>query len=255
VWGEGQAAIPAAALSAEDVDLIDRLAARGEVRMHLQLESQTLPPADSFNVIADWPGRELSNEVVVVSGHLDSWDLGTGATDDGVGVAAAAGVIDVLKTLGLHARRTIRFVAWTDEELGSKGAAAYAKSLPEPLATHCAAIEEDTGAGAPLGYRAAIPLAAMADLAPLNVALAPLHATVAEHTDGSVGADIDALRRAGVPSFEPLTDTRHYFDLHHTAADTLDKVNPADLRAQVATMSLMAYVLAESPTCIGRAAK
>jgi Iap family predicted aminopeptidase len=107
-WKDKQAPIPAAALSAEDADLVERLAGRGPVKMKLVIGAHQLQDADSFNVIADWPGTELPDEIVVVSGHLDSWDLGTGATDDGIGVAAAAGVIQVLQQLNLHARRTVR---------------------------------------------------------------------------------------------------------------------------------------------------
>ena len=116
-----QAPIPAAALAAEDADLILRLAAHGAVSMKLWLTPVTLPNADSFNVIADWPGTERPNEYVIVSGHLDSWDLGTGATDDGVGVISAAGVLQVLQQLQLHARRSIRFIGWADEENGGHG--------------------------------------------------------------------------------------------------------------------------------------
>ena len=125
IWKDKQAPIPAAALAAEDADLIVRLAARGPVSMKLLLTPQALPDADSFNVIADWPGTELPNEYVVVSGHLDSWDLGTGATDDGIGAMAAAGVIQVLQQLNLHPRRTIRFIGWANEENGGRGSQAY----------------------------------------------------------------------------------------------------------------------------------
>jgi carboxypeptidase Q len=247
VWREKQQPIPAAALSAEDADLIARLAAQGPVSMKLLLTARMLPDADGANVIADWPGSERPNEYVVVSGHLDSWDLATGATDDGVGVMAAAGVIQVLHQLNLHAKRTIRFIAWANEENGGRGHAAYFDSVKDSVASHVGAIESDSGAGRSLGLMASVtPQSAMA-LQPVLTALAPIGATAFERRDGELGSDIDPLQQVGVPGFAPLVDTRHYFDYHHTAADTLDKVDPASLNSQVATMAVLAYYLAQLP--------
>ena len=251
-WRDGQAPIPAAALSAEDADLIERLASTGPVSMQLVLTPQTLPDADSANVIADWPGRESPGEVVIVSGHLDSWDLATGATDDGVGVMAAAGVIAVLRELDLHPRRTIRFIAWTNEENGGRGAKAYAESVRDALGSQVAAIESDEGAGRSLGILAAVAEESLAALKPVVAALAPIGATALTRRTGEVGADIAPLQAGGVPGFAPLVDARHYFDYHHTAADTLDKVNPENLRTQVATMAVLAYFLAELPSPLPR---
>jgi hypothetical protein len=246
MWSAQQAPIPAAALAAEDADLLERLSARGPVRLALVLTPQTLPDARSANVIADWPGREKPEEIVIVSGHLDSWDLGTGATDDGVGVIGAAAVVEVLQRLGLHARRTIRFVGWASEESGSQGAKAYMEALGDAHATHVAVIESDSGAGHALGIEAAVTRETLATLQPLAAVLAPLGAGLLERADHEVGADIAALQELGVPGFAPLVDTRHYFDYHHTYADTLDKVDPANLRSQVATMAVLAYFLADS---------
>jgi hypothetical protein len=245
VFGNGVAAIPAAALAAEDADLIVRLAARGPVSVRLLLTPQTLPDADSFNVIADWPGREQPDEVVIVSGHLDSWDLGTGAHDDGAGVMAAASVIEVLRQLDLHAKRTIRFIAWTNEESSGRGAAAYFASVKGSLATQVAAIESDIGGGRSLGLEAAVTHASMPLLKPVVEALRPIGATALDRADGGVGSDIGPLQAAGVPGFAPLVDARHYFDYHHSPADTLDKVEPEGLRTQAATMAVLAYFLAE----------
>lgn len=245
VFAKGQAAIPAAALAAEDADRIVRLAARGPVALHLLLTPQTLPDADSYNVIADWPGREKPDEVVIVSGHLDSWDLASGAIDDGAGVMAAAGVIDALRQLGLHARRTIRFVAWTNEENGRRGAAAYFASVKDKLATQVAAIESDEGGGRSLGIIAAVRHDSLPALDPVIHALRPIGATARERSDGAVGSDIGPLQAAGVPGFAPLVDARHYFDYHHSPADTLDKVEPESLRTQSATMAVLTYYLAE----------
>ena len=252
IWKDRQAPIPAAALAAEDADLIVRLAARGAVAMKLVLTPQTLPDADSFNVIADWPGRELPKEYVVVSGHLDSWDLGTGATDDGVGAMAAAGVIQVLQQLNLHPRRTIRFIGWTNEENGGRGSKAYFDSVSKTLDSQCAAMESDEGAGRALGINASVTKDSLAKLQPAIDALKPIGATVLQAREGELGADIAPLQAAGVPGFSPLVDARHYFDYHHTAADTLDKVDPVNLQSQVATMGVLAYYLADLPTCLPR---
>lgn len=249
---ENQTPIPAAALAAEDADLIARLAAQGPVTMSLVLTSRTLPDADSFNVIADWPGREHPDEVVIVSGHLDSWDLATGATDDGVGVMGAAGVIETLRKLNLHPRRTVRFVGWASEETGSQGAQAYFESVKGTLRTQCAAIESDDGAGRALGIAAAVSKDSRDMLKPVLEALAPIGASILKPQEGEVGADIAALQESGVPGFAPLVDSRHYFDYHHTAADTLDKVDPNNLKTQVATMATLAYFLAERKDCLPR---
>jgi hypothetical protein len=252
IWKDGQRAIPAAALAQEDADLVARLAARGPVTMQLVLTPVTLPDADSSNVIADWPGRDQPDEYVVVSGHLDSWDLGTGATDDGVGALAAAGVIAVLKQLDLHPRRTIRFIAWTNEENGGRGTLAYFESVRQHLATQVAAIESDSGAGRSLGVNATVSRESLPALQPAMDALAPIGATVLERHDDELGSDIGPLQGAGVPGFSPLVDRRHYFDYHHTAADTLDKIDPQCLNSQVATMAVLAYLLADMPDVLPR---
>ncbi|HLQ13119.1 MAG TPA: M20/M25/M40 family metallo-hydrolase [Steroidobacteraceae bacterium] len=251
-WKEGQVAIPAAALAAEDADLVARLAAFGPVTLKLVLTPRTLPEVDSSNVIADWPGREKPGEFVIVSGHLDSWDLATGATDDGVGVIAAAAVIDILRQLDLHPRRTIRFIGWTAEEPGAIGGKAYFASVERTVESQTAAIESDAGAGRSLGVRAAVTKESLTAVKPVLDALGPIGATVLQPIDGELGADISWLQAAGVPGFAPLVDTRHYFDYHHTAADTLDKVEPQDLRSQVATMAVLAYFLAELPETLPR---
>ncbi len=251
-WNEGQAPIPAAALAAEDADLIKRLAAQGPVRMRLLLTPQALPDTKDYNVIADWPGNEDPDSYVIVSGHLDSWELGTGATDDGSGVMAAAGVVQVLAQLQLHARRSIRFIAWADEEHGGRGGQAYQNSLGGVFDTQCAAIESDLGAGHAIGIQAAVPNEALATLQPVMDALAPIGATALEASLGEVGTDIAPLQAAGVPAFSPLADTRHYFDYHHSAADTLDKVDPVNLQSQVATMAVLAFFLADRVGCLPR---
>ncbi|MFZ6751005.1 M20/M25/M40 family metallo-hydrolase [Undibacterium sp. Ren11W] len=246
--------IPAAAVTAEDAMLISRLAARGAVSMHLTLTPQILADADSFNVIADWPGSDKADEIVIVSGHLDSWDLGTGAIDDGAGVAAAMGVIETLQKLGLKPRRTIRMIAWMNEENGGRGALAYQKNQQARLDQHIAAIESDSGAGRPFGLLTSVPAKSIGLLTPLMTALQPIGAAVLKRADALDTGDLSGLEEAGVPSFEPLVDTHDYFHYHHTSADTLDKVQPENLRRQVALLTTTAWFLANLETPIGRAA-
>jgi carboxypeptidase Q len=245
LFKDGQTPIPAAALAAEDADLVTRLATAGPVSLTLLLTPRTLPDADSNNVIADWPGREKPDEYVIVSGHLDSWDLATGATDDGVGVIGAAAVIEILKELDLHPRRSVRFIGWTNEENGTRGSKAYFASVAQALDAQSAAIESDSGAGRSIGIRAAVSKESLPLLRPALEALAPIGATGLQRHDGEVGADINPLQQAGVPGFAPWVDSRHYFDYHHTAADTLDKVDPQNFKTQVATMAVLAYFLAD----------
>jgi hypothetical protein len=150
-YADGVPKIPAAAVTAEDADLLKNLAGQGPVKMHLTLTPQTLPDAPSYNVIADWKGSEHPEQVVIVSGHLDSWDLGTGAIDDGAGVVVSMQAIHLLHEMGIHPRRTIRFVAWMSEEEGSQGATAYMADHKDLIANHVGAIESDLGADHPAG--------------------------------------------------------------------------------------------------------
>jgi carboxypeptidase Q len=244
--------IPTAALSAEDAMWVARLAAEGPVTLHLKLLPQSLPDVESHNVIADWAGRERPEDVVIVSGHLDSWDLAQGAIDDGAGVASAMGAVRLLQTLGLHARRTIRFVGWMSEENGSAGGQAYFNLNSAALERQIAAIESDNGAGRPLGISAHVPPAALAQFAPLMAALSPMGATILDRREEAGGSDVEFLDAAGVPTLAPIVDTRTYFDYHHSAADTLDKIDPDNIRRQVALMAMMAYFVAEMPEALPR---
>ncbi len=244
--------IPTAALSAEDSMWVSRLAAEGPVTLSLKLLPQSLPEVESHNVIADWPGRERPEDVVIVSGHLDSWDPAQGAIDDGAGVASAMGAVHLLQALGLHARRTIRFVGWMSEENGSAGGQAYFKLNSATLERQIAAIESDNGAGRPLGVSAHVPSAAMARFAPLMAALTPMGATILDQREEPGGSDVGYLDAGGVPTLAPIVDTRTYFDYHHSAADTLDKIDPDNIRRQVALMAMMAYFVAEMPDALPR---
>ena len=246
------AGIPAAALAAEDADLVDHLAVQGRVRMHLTLTPQSLPDATGYNVVADLKGGEHPEQIVVVSGHLDSWDLGRGAIDDGAGVVIAMATAELLQRLHIRPRRTLRVIVWMDEENGGGGREAYAKVHAAEFANHVAAIESDSGAGHPLGFNMKMTPAALAALQPLGDILRPVGATVFRATEHSPGSDIDPLVEAGVPGIGILQDGRKYFDYHHSAADTLDKVDPQDLRENAAAMAVMGCVLASMPGSLPR---
>jgi len=245
VYPTGLAKIPAAAVSAEDAMMLKNLAGQGTVKLHLTLTPQTLPDAQSYNVIADWTGSEHPEQLVIVSGHLDSWDLGTGAIDDGAGVAVSMQAIHMLHDLDIKPRRTVRFVAWMSEEEGSEGAAAYMVDHKAEFANHIGAIESDLGADHPTGiYYAGKP--ALGDwLRPVSQVLDGIGAPVLENSP-ETGEDIAGLTDKGVPSFAPIQDSRFYFNYHHTAADTFDKIDPRHLNENAAIMTVLAYALADS---------
>ncbi len=251
-YAAGTAKIPAAAVTSEDAGLIARLTARGPVKMHLVLTPQELPDTTGYNVIADIKGSEHPEQIVIVSGHLDSWDLGTGAIDDGAGVVVSMEALHLIKQLGLHPKRTIRFIAWVEEESGSGGALGYAKSHAAELANTTAAIETDTGAGHPVGILAAGSPQLVTFLQPVANALLPYGASVLRNGD-EAGADVGAL--IGVPGFAPIQESGTYFHYHHTAADTFDKVDPVSLRENSAVVAVLAYALADSPQPITRVAR
>jgi carboxypeptidase Q len=237
------AGIPDAAVTAEDADLIVHLAAQGKVRMHLTLTPQKLADETSYNVIADLKGSEHPEQIVVVSGHLDSWDLGTGAIDDGAGVVVAMQAAEVLQRLHLRPARTLRVIAWMDEETGGSGSRAYTAEYSNDF-PHCvAAIESDSGAAHPLGFDAKAATAAIESLRPVQNVLLSIGASALQPSSYSPGADITAMSDAGVPTFGILQDSRTYFYYHHSAADTLDKVVPSELRENAAAMAVMAYAL------------
>jgi len=238
------AGIPAGAVTAEDAELIAYLAAQGRVRMHLTLTPQKLPDATGYNVIADVKGSEHPEQVVVVSGHLDSWDLGTGAIDDGAGVVVAMEAAEIVQHLHLRPKRTLRVIAWMDEETGGSGSKAYTQDHASEFANHVAAIECDAGAAHPLGFDAKMSPHAAELLQPALNVLQSVGATVLQPSSYSPGADITAMSDAGVPTLGILQDGRTYFHYHHSAADTLDKVVPSELRENAAAMAVMGYALA-----------
>ena len=234
--------IPAAAMTAEDADLIASLAPQGKVRMRLLLTPQTLPDAVSHNVIGDLKGSEHPEQIVIVSGHLDSWDLGTGAIDDAAGVAVSMEAANLMQKLKLRPKRTLRVIAWMNEENGLAGGKAYAKEHEKEIANHFAAMEIDGGAGHPLGINYSTK-EAKALLEPVAKILQESGAGILNFSEHAGGADIGPITKLGVPGFSPIQDNRTYFHYHHTAADTLDKIVPRELAENAAVVAVTAYAL------------
>lgn len=248
-----RAGIPAGAVSAEDTDLIAHLVAEGTVRMHLALTPQKLPDETSYNVIGDLKGSEHPEQIVLVSAHLDSWDLGTGAIDDGAGIVVAMETAELLQQLGLHPKRTLRVIAWMDEETDGSGSKQYRKDYSGDFLNYIAAIESDAGAAHPFGFATKMSKGAAAALKPVQTVLNSIGATVFEETSRPPGTtDILPMSEQGVPIIGILEDGRVYYDYHHTAADTLDKVVPSELRESAAAMAVMAYTLTNTKNSLPR---
>jgi len=251
--------IPCAAVTIEDATMMHRLLRRGQrVRVHLEMNARTLPDTLSANVIGEIRGRERPNEVVVVGGHLDSWDVGAGAHDDGGGDVISMGALRLMKKLGLRPRRTVRCVLWVNEENGSGGNKAYGDSAKTAREKHVAAIESDGGVERPIGFGVRAQYAAVRDsadttrtqravalLSPVGRLLAGIGADRITNDGG--GTDIGPLMRQGVPGLAHRTTGEHYFDWHHTPSDMLDKVDPIELRKNLAALAVMVYVLADMP--------
>jgi carboxypeptidase Q len=238
------AGIPAGAVTSEDADLLARLSAQGKVKLHLILTSQNGPEVLSHNVVADLKGSEHPEQIVIVSGHLDSWDLGTGAIDDAAGIAVAMETAHLVQQLHLHPKRTIRVIAWMDEENGGRGHDAYAQAHASEIGNVVAAIESDLGAAHPLGFWAKVKPEALPLLKPVQEALESFRANSIQLVAFSPGSDIAPLAKAGVPALGIMQDGRTYFNYHHSAADTLDKIIPQELRENATAMAVMGYALA-----------
>ena len=261
--------IPGAAISIEDATMIHRLVDSGvTVRVRLKMEARTDPDAPSANVVADIPGSEKPEEIVLLSGHLDSWDVGQGAQDDGAGCLIAWEAARLIHVLGLKPKRTLRVVLYTNEENGVAGGDAYAAAHADEMHNHVAAFESDSGNGPADGFRldvravlaagasAADSAAANADaasrlreaqelIAGMTPLLAPLDATALP--TGFGGVDITPLAKLGVTCFGLNHDTTKYFEIHHTWADTFEKIDLNDLNRNVAIMAVMAFLVADAP--------
>ncbi|MGC9950199.1 MAG: M20/M25/M40 family metallo-hydrolase [Bryobacteraceae bacterium] len=249
-YNEADPKIPAAAITFEDATLIQRLTDAGEtVAVHLSMEAHMLPDADSANVMGEIPGREKPEEIVVMGGHIDSWDVGAGAQDDGSGIMAALEAAVVIKKLGLHPRRTLRVVFWTNEENGGAGGRAYRDMVGGKIHDYVASIEMDGGAEKPVGFGVSPGGAALARAKEIGRLLEPIGADTIR--EGGGGADIAPLMHDGVPGLGLFTVGQHYFDWHHTRTDTVDKINPQEFRQCVAAMAVMGYVLADMPERLG----
>ncbi len=250
-FSKGEVAIPAAAISVEDAELLHRLTSVGPVRVRLVLGCRLLPEVMSANVVADLPGREHPEEVVLVGAHLDSWDLAVGAQDDGAGVALVIETARLLSGLKERPRRTVRFVLFMNEENGLRGAKAYALAHAAELAHHVAAMELDEGAGRPLGVALKAGAGASALVEAWLPPLVPLGAGSLLQQEAG-GADLTPMASAQVPLVSVVQDATHYFDIHHSAGDTLDKVDPDALSQTSAAVTWVTYALAESPAVLPR---
>lgn len=250
-YDDKQPKIPAAAVTVEDAELMTRLIAAGEhVKVTLKLSAKTLPDADSGNVIGEIVGREKPDEVVVIGAHIDSWDVGQGAQDDGGSCAAVMQALTVLRKLGLQPRRTIRVVLFTNEENGGRGSKGYIAQHKDELPNHVMALETDSGSFDPRGFQVSGNEGAIPTVRAIASLLAPIKATEVEK--GFSGSDVEGMESHGVVGLGLWVDESHYFDYHHTQADTLDKVDPDQLARDVAAVAVMAYVVADMPERLGQ---
>ena len=244
--------IPAAAITVEDAEMIHRLVDRGErVRVTLEMSAKTLPDAPSRNVMGELVGSEKPDEIVVFGGHIDSWDVGRGAMDDGGGVVVAWEAVRLLKRLGLKPKRTIRVVGWTNEENGGRGGQAYRDAHRAEVDKHVLAIESDGGVFKPQGFSFTGSDAAVDMLKQIALLLDRINAGTM--VKGGGGADIGPIMALGVPGLGLNVDGTKYFWYHHTEADTIDKLDPNEMARCVAAMAVMAYVAADMPETLPRA--
>lgn len=268
-YTEGVDKIPAAALSTEDAAMLERVAKTGvPVKVKLTMEAHQEPDAASHNVMGEIRGSEKPDEVVVLGGHIDSWDIGQGANDDGSGIMATFEAVALMKKLGLRPKRTVRVVFWVNEENGGAGGKAYREMVGDAVSKHVAAIEMDGGAEKPVGFgfgatggrrRAAAAPALDPEGANIPPPSAAAYARVEEIgkllesieggkiSGGGGGADIGPLMMGGVPGLGVRTVGVHYFDWHHTDADSFDKLVLKEFQANVASLAVMSYVLADMP--------
>jgi carboxypeptidase Q len=236
--------IPAFAISMEDAAMLHRMQRRGErVVARVKMEAHAMPDAPSRNLVGEIVGREIPDEVVVIGGHIDSWDVGTGAMDDGGGVVIAWEAVRLMHELGLRPRRTIRVVGWTNEENGGRGGQGYRDAHRAELAQHVLAIESDGGVFRPVGFGFTGSDSARAVVREIARLLSRIGADSIGPTGG--GADIGPIMQLGVPGMGHQVDGSRYFWYHHTEADNVDKLDPRDVAMNVAAIAVMAWVVAE----------
>jgi len=252
-YQEGVPKIPHAAITLEDAEMIQRMSDREErIRINLYMEAKTLPDTDSRNIIFELKGSEKPEEIIVMGGHIDSWDVGQGLMDDAGGCFAAWEALKIIKELGLRPKRTIRVVFWTNEENGLRGANAYRDMVEQDgsLSKHILAIESDSGVFDPIGFGFTGSDEAFNILRVIGSLLEPIDS--GEVFRGGGGADIGPLLREGVPGMGLRVDGEKYFWYHHTDADTIDKLNEQDYKECIATMALFAYVVADMEESLPR---
>ena len=249
-YANGVDKIPAAALATEDVDRLQRLFDRGErIVLKLEMEAHFEPDVQSANVVAELRGREKAEEFVVIGGHLDSWDVGAGASDDGGGVIATWDALRLMKRLGLRPRRTVRVVLWTNEENGTRGGRAYRDVHMAELTNHVAMLEADSGLFRPVAFGFSGSDKAIEAVRAIASLLASIGAD--RVAPGGGGSDIDAsVQAAHIPALS-YEGTGDYFVFHHTQADTVDKIDPADVSRAAAAIAVMTYVIADMPARLG----
>ncbi|HLX12287.1 MAG TPA: M20/M25/M40 family metallo-hydrolase, partial [Bacteroidota bacterium] len=235
--------VPTMAVSTLGADKLSALLKKeGKVTIHINCNSQTLPDVESANVVGEWRGTEHPEEVVVVGGHLDSWDKGRGASDDGTGVTGSMEALRILKELGLRPKRTIRIVLFMNEENGDRGGKAYA-AKDRPGEKQIAAIESDAGGFTPRGFGVSADSLVFQKIASWAPLFAPMEAD--RITKGGGGTDIEPLGEKHVPTLGLRVDGQRYFDYHHSNSDTIDKVNERELELGAAAMAIMSYMIAE----------
>lgn len=251
-YAEDAPRIPTAAIPTEDADRFDRMVRRGQkIVLRLKMDARFLDDALSANLVGELKGSEKPDEIVLVGGHIDSWDPGTGAMDDADGCVVTWEALRLLKTLGLKPKRTIRVVLFTDEEYGGAGGDAYRDAHMAELPNHVLALESDSGVFAARGFGFTGSDAARKTLAEIASLLKPLGADTIGPQGG--GADIDpSVEAANIPAASLEVDESRYFLLHHTPADTVDKIAPGDLADNAAAIAFLVYVVADLPTALPR---
>lgn len=245
-YQDGVKKIPHAAVTIEDAEMMQRMQDRGQrVRVRLKMSAQTLPDSPSRNIVVEIKGRVAPDEIVVMGGHIDSWDVGQGAMDDAGGCVAAWQALLLMKELGLQPRRTVRVVFWTNEENGLRGGNAYLNDRKEEVGNHVLAIETDSGVFTPSGFGFSGSDEAYEMVSSVGRLLENIGAGTI--TRGGGGADIGPIMREGVPGMGLTVDGSRYFYYHHTNADTIDKLDPREMNLCVAALAVMAYVVADMP--------
>jgi carboxypeptidase Q len=251
-YGQGMPPIPAAAIAVEDSNRLVRLIGRGQrVRVRLILSGRFEPDAESANVVGEIRGREKPEEIVLLGGHLDSWDVGTGASDDGVGCVITWEAVRLMKKLGIQPRRTVRLVLFTNEENGLRGAAAYLDRYSDQAHNHVFALESDSGVFAPASLGFSGSPAARSMVRDIGTLLAPIG--LSEIGVGGGGADVGPIAQAAnAPTMAYLGEPQKYFQIHHTPADTVERIAPDEVSKAAAAIAVMIYIVAEMPERLPR---